>query len=113
MLGFVALLPFPTEILGKYGDTTLGTVIYAGSIVAVGFRPVLLWWYINHAGLSAPMSADFVRLNSLRGAIPPAVFAISIPIAFLDPQLAKFFWLAIWPANIVLERRYGSEAYGP
>lgn len=112
ILGFVALLPFPTELLGKYGNTTLGTVIYAATIVAVGSLSVLLWWYMNHAGLNAPVSPDSVRLNSLRGAIPPAVFAISIPIAFVDPQIAKFFWLAIWPANIVVEKRYGSAAYG-
>jgi TMEM175 potassium channel family protein len=112
VLGFVALLPLPTEILGKYGNTTLATVVYAGSIVAVGSVSVLLWWYMNHAHLTAPMTPEFVRLNSLRGAIPPAVFAVSIPIAFADPVLAKVFWLAIWPANIALERRYGQAAYG-
>jgi TMEM175 potassium channel family protein len=113
VLGFIALLPFPTEILGKYGNTTLGTVVYAATLVGVGSLSVLLWWYMNHAGLSAPLPADRVRLSSLRGAIPPTVFAISIPIAFVDPDLAKVFWLAIWPANAVVEKRYGKDAYGP
>jgi len=112
VLGFVALLPFPTELLGKYGDTTLATVIYAGSIVAVGSVSVLLWWYMNHAQLTSPMTAEFVRLNTWRGAIPPAVFALSIPIAFADAGLAKVFWIAIWPANVMLEKRYGKDAYG-
>jgi uncharacterized membrane protein len=113
LLGFVALLPFPTEILGKYGNTTLGTVVYAGSIAAVGSVSVLLWWYINHAGLSAPISEELVRLGSLRASIPPAVFALSIPIAFIHADIAKLFWLVIWPANAVLEHRYGAQAYGP
>ena len=106
-------MPFPTEILGEYGNTTLGTVVYAATLVGVGSLSVLLWWYMNHAGLSAPLPADRVRLSSLRGAIPPAVFAISIPIAFVDPDLAKVFWLAVWPANAVVEKRYGKDAYGP
>jgi uncharacterized membrane protein len=113
LLGFVALLPFPTEILGKYGNTTLGTVVYAGSIAAVGSVSVLLWWYINHAGLSAPISEELVRLGSLRASIPPAVFALSIPIAFIHADIAKLFWLVIWPANAALEHHYGAQAYGP
>jgi hypothetical protein len=87
-------------------------VVYASAIVAVGSASVLLWWYMNHAGLNAPMAPDVITLNTLRGAIPPAVFAVSIPIAFVDPALAKWFWIAIWPANIFLERRYGKQAYG-
>lgn len=39
------------------------------------------------------------------------MFAISIPIAFLSPEVAKFFWLVIWPASVLLERRYGKHAY--
>ncbi|MGZ4689323.1 MAG: TMEM175 family protein [Acidimicrobiia bacterium] len=113
LLGFVALLPFPTEIMGKYGNTTLGTVIYASSLVAVGSISVLLWWYINHAGLNAPISPAFVRLGTFRAAIPPAVFAVSIPIAFINPTLAKYTWIAIWPVNAIAEKRSGADTYGP
>jgi uncharacterized membrane protein len=113
LLGFVALLPLPTEIMGKYGETTLATVIYAASICAVGSMSVLIWWYLNHAGFTAPLSPDLVRLGTLRAAIPPAVFALSIPIAFVSAGGAKVFWIAILPANAVVEHRYGAEAYGP
>ena len=112
LLGSVALLPLPTELLGKYGETTLATVIYAGSIVLVGAWSVLIWWYLNHAGLVSPLAPDLVRLGSLRAAIPPSVFALSIPIAFVNPGWAKLFWLTIWPVNAVVERKYGAEAYG-
>ena len=88
-------------------------MVYAAAMVLVGGMSVLIWWYLNHAGLTAPLSADLVRLGSLRAAIPPTVFAVSIPIAFVDPGFAKLFWIAIWPANAVVERRYGAEAYGP
>jgi len=113
LLGSVALLPLPTEILGKYGETTLATVVYAASLGLVGSLSVLIWWYINHAELTTPIAADLVRLGTLRAAIPPAVFLISIPIAFLSPEAAKIFWLAIWPANVYVEKKYGAEAYGP
>ena len=37
----------------------------------------------------------------MRGAIAPAVFVVSIPIAFVDEALAKVVWILIWPVNVV------------
>jgi uncharacterized membrane protein len=113
LLGFVALLPFPTELLGTYGDTSLATVIYAAAIIAVGSTAAVLWWYINRAGLTARISADLVRMGLLRIAIAPAVFALSIPIALVAPGEAKITWLLIWPANIVLERWHARTQSAP
>ena len=67
---------------------------------------------MNYAGLNGPTTPEFVRLNALRGSIPALVFLVSIPIAFIDNELAKLFWIAIWPANLAVEKRYGKEAYG-
>jgi uncharacterized membrane protein len=113
VLAFVALLPFPTEVLGKYGDTRLATVLYAGTLVAVGSTTVLLWWYINAAKLNAPTDPAFVRLQVIRGAAPSIVFAISIPIALVDATAGKLFWLALIPANIFVERRWGKAVDQP
>lgn len=109
VLGLVALLPFPTEILGKYGDVPLGIVIYASAIGALGAAVVVLWLYMNHAGLSAPLSERDVRIAAVRSAIAPAVFLLSIPVAFVDADLAKWIWILIWPANVIVNRRYGPE----
>lgn len=109
VLGLVALLPFPTEILGKYADARLGVVIYAAAIGALGTSYLLLWLYMNHAGLSAPISPRDVRIAAIRNAIAPAVFLISIPVAFVDTDLAKWIWILIWPANVIVNHRYGPE----
>jgi uncharacterized membrane protein len=111
LLGFVALLPLPTEILGKYNDTTLAVVIYAASICTTGAISIALWRYIIHAGLTPPLSRDVVRLGTLRAGIAPAVFALSIPLAFASPEIAQLSWLLILPANAIVERRYGKDSY--
>jgi uncharacterized membrane protein len=105
MLGFVALLPFPTEILGKYADIRVGVVIYAASISAVGFSSCLLWWYMNYAGLNEPLSPARVRAELVDDAIAPIFFLVSIPIAFVDVEAAKIFWILIWPANVISGKR--------
>ena len=110
-LSFVVLLPFPTELLGRYGDTTVATVIYAGALSLAGGAAVLLYRYINRAGLAPKQTPALVTLGTWRGAIPPLVFALSIPVAFVDPGLGKFCWMAIWPANVALEKVYGKDAY--
>jgi uncharacterized membrane protein len=112
VLGIVALLPFPTELLGRYGNTTLGTVVYAAAMTLAGASMVLLSWYVRHADLAPTTSEAQVHLAVWRGAIPPIVFAASIPVAFVDETLAKLVWIAIWPCNMVLESRYGKDAYG-
>jgi uncharacterized membrane protein len=101
MLGFVALLPLPTEILGKYADVRIGVVIYAAAIAAVGFSSSLLWWYMNHAELNAPLEPVEVWAELIDDAIAPAFFLLSIPIAFVDVDAAKYFWILIWPANVI------------
>jgi uncharacterized membrane protein len=109
VLGLVALLPFPTEILGKYGDLPLGVVVYAAAIAALGGSMVALWMYMNRAGLSAPLSDREVNVAAIRNVIAPAVFLLSIPIAFVNVDLAKWSWVLIWPANVVMNHRYGPD----
>ncbi|WP_019819594.1 TMEM175 family protein, partial [Saccharomonospora saliphila] len=58
-LFWVALLPFPTAVLGEHGDTTAGVVLYATCTVATAFSSLLLWWY-----------AAFGRSRLRRGARP-------------------------------------------
>jgi uncharacterized membrane protein len=111
LLALVALLPFPSEILGRYDDTTRAVVIYALSMLAVGFVAALLWWYVNHAKLAAPLEQNLVRLGIWRSCLAPAIFALSIPISFLSPSWAERFWILILPANLLVERRYGKDAY--
>ena len=112
LLGFVALLPFPTQVLGSYGDTTIGTVVYAAAISVVGSLSVLVGWYIVHAGLTTPAAASQMRHRYAHGLIVVAVFGLSIPVAVASPAAAKFCWLLIIPLGFVARRWLGSDDDG-
>jgi uncharacterized membrane protein len=43
----VAFLPFPTALLGEYGDQQLVVVIYAGSLAITRLILSLVWWYVS------------------------------------------------------------------
>jgi uncharacterized membrane protein len=108
LLGFVALIPFPTEILGNSGSTTEAVVLYAIVLGATGYASTLLWWYLLHERLVAHATSDVAQATVIRAAIAPTVFVCSIPLAFVEPVLAQLFWLMIVVANLVVNRRFGA-----
>lgn len=118
LLGFIALVPYPTELLGRYGDTTTAVVAYSVTMVAVGLTSFGLTRHVFQAGLIDDKVTDEYRAHSLaRGALIPVGFGLGIPVAFLDPTAALItWWLSIIVLSVVLDRRYDAavrKPYGP
>jgi uncharacterized membrane protein len=88
-LAVVALLPVPTELLGRYGSDTAPVVIYAVFILALSLLLRLLAHHAVAAGLTDREPAERWRL---RGRWVLVVFGASIPIAFLSPVVAMYSW---------------------
>jgi uncharacterized membrane protein len=88
-LAVVALLPVPTELLGRYGADAGPVVIYAIFIVALS---LLLQALFAHALKAQLVDVGRPVQASRRGHWVVAVFTLSIPIAFLHPQMAMISW---------------------
>lgn len=105
-LGFVAFLPFPTRVLGLYGGEPASTVLYActGGIVALAGG--LMRLHAQRAGLvSAAGERELARLE--HWTTTPAVFLVSIPVAFVSTTVAEIMWfglLALRPLRARLRR---------
>jgi uncharacterized membrane protein len=115
LLAFIALVPWPTEMLGRYGDTTTAVVAYSVTMVCVGVSSGLLSWHIERAGLFDERVTDSYRKASLvRSAMIPLGFALGIPVAFVDPIAGMYTWWIGIVAMSLLARRFGSvrEPYG-
>jgi uncharacterized membrane protein len=109
MLGCVAFVPFPTSVLGDHGGTTAAVVFYAATMAILGSVLSGLWFHASRQHLIArDTPASFIRHSLWRGLALPVVFAASIPIAFVNPRAAEFFWLTIVIWRVVLRRHYGS-----
>jgi uncharacterized membrane protein len=115
-LGLVALIPYPTDLLGRYNETA-SAVLYASLISALAFVSAGLLAYAQHNHLVDPQM-PLSRWRTLPVAI---VFLVSIPIAFWSPRAAQYLWLAVIPVRLVTmrirERRAGvgptKESTGP
>lgn len=103
LLLFVAVIGYATDMLAFYGDTGLGVAIYAGVLGIIGAVDSLMWLYCSRRGLfDERYDAKLLSTSWLHAGIGPVVFLLSIPIAFLSPDAAKFSWLAILAINLPL-----------
>ena len=103
---FIAVMPFPTAIMGRYGDQTLAVVIYADILGTTGLFMWLMWWYaIRHQLLTPSLDRQSASRLRWRAFLTPAVFFLSIPIAFWQPVLAQISWGLIWVGIYLLSRR--------
>jgi uncharacterized membrane protein len=103
-LGLVAFVPFPTRLLGLYGDRPEAVAIYAVTISLVSAVAFAMRVHARGAGLLEPGTppAPVWRL-----ALVPLVFLASIPIAFASPTAAELSWLSIAVLERISRRRPG------
>lgn len=91
-LALVAFLPYPTRLLGSYGDQRVSVAVYATNILLISLVASLMRYYAVKSGFTKPLSPAAWR----RQLAAPAVFGISIPIALLaGTKAATWSWLLL------------------
>lgn len=101
-LATIALLPFPSSVLGRYGGEAAAVILYAANMIAVGVLLGTLTLVAQHRGLlAASMGRTGVRRALWRSGWLVAVFAASIPVALANAKAAPFVWLAILPLRLI------------
>jgi uncharacterized membrane protein len=94
-LSFIGLLPFTTALLGDFGDDPIALTAYAVNVALAGLADALMVVVALRANLLEPDMQARGRELIARNLVPPTVFLVSIPIAYLDTDLAKYSWLLI------------------
>jgi uncharacterized membrane protein len=107
-LGTIAFLPFPTELLnsGGNGASQAATIFYALAVAAAGLAELAIWLYASYVkDLLVPGVTPAVRRYLTLRLVPtPAVFLLSIPLAYFSADLATYFWLLILVLANLLNR---------
>src|SRR3954447_18961903 len=100
-LAFVVLIPFTTEVLGDFSDTTEAVILYAAVLGGVA---TFNWLMIRHALVRDHVHPDQRHTTAAFGGtaalVNPAVFIASIPVGLFSPLAPERRWatLAIgWP----------------
>jgi uncharacterized membrane protein len=93
-LFFIALLPFPTSILGMYPAHTSVVVFYAISIICISTASYLMRMHALKGGLMIP-GADERKMKRLvnQPLLNSAILVLTIPLAFVSPIAAMIAWV--------------------
>jgi uncharacterized membrane protein len=102
----ISFLPFPTSLLGEYGEEQLSVVIYAASVsIASLLLTVTSWYATSGYCLVAPdLDDEQIRRQRAQSLAVPAVFLLSIGISFFSPLAAMYSWLLLFITDPILQR---------
>lgn len=94
-LAFVVLIPFSSDVLGEYGGESAAVVLYAVNLAVTVLAGLAMWVHAWRAGLAA-LDVAAHREGRRRSLYIAAVFAASIPVAFVAPTVAPLLWFALF-----------------
>jgi uncharacterized membrane protein len=106
-LGWIALLPFSSQVLGDHGGDSAAIVLYAINLSGVTLVGMLMATDARRAGLSK-MPEEEAREGRRRAVTIAAVFLASVPVALVAPGVAPLLWLALFldPVGRRMRRRH-------
>jgi uncharacterized membrane protein len=106
-LFWIAFLPFPTSIVGQYGERASAAIFYAVSMAIASLILYGLWLYASRGGrlIEADLDPRLSDALAHRGLVFPAVFLGSTLVALVNPYLAELCWLLIIPGQMLVRRR--------
>jgi uncharacterized membrane protein len=93
-LMLIALMPFGMDLVDSYPDTSIAVATFAVSLSLTAFTH---WTMTTHALRSDFIHAQRVRDTRRRSVVSlgvPAVFLMSVPVAFVSPVAAQLMWAA-------------------
>ena len=103
----IALLPFPSDLLGRFDLSLLSVTLFASLIAAVGIVISMMELYVaRHPDLidaesrSDEMTMDLDLWDMF---FTPAIFLLSIGVAIVDADVAPYTWFLL-----ALRRPFGN-----
>jgi uncharacterized membrane protein len=110
----ITFIPFPTNLLGEYGELRFSVIFYAASLGMVRLLLAVVWWYVISGPIrtSAELDRGLARFNFFRGLVVPAIFFLSIGIAFFSPNVAVASWVLLFIVDTVIWRLWRKRRLG-
>ncbi len=109
-LFFVVLIPFPSDLIGRFLTQQVSVIVYSAMMAATGFALSLIWLYAsrNHRLTDESLSSASIRRLTVRTLTMPFVFLVSIPASFVIGEFTPVLWILVVVLGRVLDRYYRS-----
>jgi uncharacterized membrane protein len=102
----ISFIPFPTDLLGEYGELRFSVIFYAASLGMARLLLAVVWWYIVAGPILTGDELDpgMARYHLFRSLAIPALFFLSIGISLVSVNAAVASWLLLFVADLVMWR---------
>jgi len=108
LLAVIAVLPYPTGLLGEYGETATATIVYAIAVSLTGLASSAVWHHATRAGLvDQRVTPAYRQVAMARSIAFPVIFLLSVPLALIEPWLAQITWGLSFFLHPLLTRLFG------
>jgi TMEM175 potassium channel family protein len=99
----ITIMPFTSDLLGEYSSNPLAVDIFAVNLLLAVAATQLTVIYGRRKDLVTAETAQQTRAAQYRVAVSVLVIALSIGIAWVNPDVAKFVWLLLAAAPRVAD----------
>jgi uncharacterized membrane protein len=108
LLLFITLVPYFTKLHSQWFYSSIANALYAADMTAAATCLALIWWYASRKRRLLVEGVHVMTIKRLRMAslVPPVLFTLSIPLAFINVWLPMVAWFATIPAAMIVRRRY-------
>jgi uncharacterized membrane protein len=105
----IVLMPFSTALYSENIKSALSFVIYCSNIFTSGIIAFILWRYIGSAKRKLSelnQHKDLLSYFSIRSLAIAFAFGAGVIISIIDPVIAKFSPVLIFPALKIINRKF-------
>ena len=90
----VAIIPYPTGLLIKYGEAQLAVVLYAGNLSVGGVLLDVIWWYAsrNPHLMCETATPQLIQAFHRRILTGPVIYLFAIGLSFFSLLAAKLLF---------------------
>lgn len=104
---FLSFLPFPVDLFGEYSNNDVIIAFYCAAISLVGFLLSGIWFYaLSQKLTNHNLTPKERKYYSLRFLLTPTIFALSIPLSFIDPLLSKSCWVFVLIGIFIINKSF-------
>jgi uncharacterized membrane protein len=104
----ICFIPYPTSVIGRYGQLRTAAIFYAGTLAISGLALTVVFAYVgSRPSLIDAANRPALRYLAFRAIASAVVFLGSIPVAVVSPAVAELSWVLILPAFFALRLTVG------
>ena len=102
----LTLMPFTSDLMGRYSDNPLAVTLFAINLVAISLSTQWIYVYADHHQLLSDERRSHYeeRVGRVRALLTLAVVSLAVVVAWTDTGLARYVWLLFLVVPIIGSR---------